>query len=43
MTAMDDLTVIFEEQRTHLRAVAYPLLGQLQDKIICPLWTASCI
>jgi len=24
---MDDLTLIFEEQHTHLRAVAYRLLG----------------
>lgn len=35
--------MIFEEQHTHVRVVAYALLGQLQDKIICPLETASCI
>ena len=28
---MDDLTVIFEEQRTHLRAVAYRLLGSVHE------------
>ncbi|MGH3511619.1 MAG: sigma-70 family RNA polymerase sigma factor [Pseudonocardiaceae bacterium] len=28
---MDDLIVIFEEQRTHLRAVAYRLLGSVHE------------
>ena len=28
---MDDLTVIFEEQRTHLRAVAYRLVGSVDE------------
>jgi RNA polymerase sigma factor (sigma-70 family) len=28
---MDDLTVIFEEQRTHLRAVAYRLVGSVHQ------------
>jgi RNA polymerase sigma factor (sigma-70 family) len=28
---MDDLTVIFEEQRTHLRAVAYRLVGSVHE------------
>jgi hypothetical protein len=28
---MDDLTVIFEEQRTHLRAVACRLLGSVHE------------
>ncbi len=28
---MDDLTVIFEEQRTHLRAVAYRMLGSVHE------------
>jgi DNA-directed RNA polymerase specialized sigma24 family protein len=28
---MDDLTVILEEQRTHLRAVAYRLLGSVHE------------
>jgi RNA polymerase sigma-70 factor (ECF subfamily) len=28
---MDDQTVIFEEQRTHLRAVAYRLLGSVHE------------
>ena len=28
---MDDMTVIFEEQRTHLRAVAYRLLGSVHE------------
>jgi hypothetical protein len=28
-TAIDDLTVIFEEQRTHLRTVAYRLLASV--------------
>lgn len=28
---MDDLTAIFEEQRTHLRAVAYRLLGSVHE------------
>jgi RNA polymerase sigma factor (sigma-70 family) len=31
VTTMDDLTVIFEEQRTHLRAVAYRLLGSVHE------------
>ena len=31
VTAMDDLTPIFEEQRTHLRAVAYRLLGSVHE------------
>lgn len=28
---MDDLTVIFEEKRTHLRPVAYRLLGPVYE------------
>jgi hypothetical protein len=28
---MDDLTLIFEEQHTHLRAVAYRLLGSVRE------------
>jgi hypothetical protein len=28
---MDDLTVIFEEQRTHLHAVAYRVLGSVHE------------
>ena len=28
---MNDLTVILEEQRTHLRAVAYRLLGSVHE------------
>jgi hypothetical protein len=31
VTATDELTVIFEEQRTHLRAVAYRLLGSVDN------------
>src|SRR3954452_16653765 len=31
VTTMDDLTEIFEDQRTHLRAVAYRLLGSVHE------------
>src|SRR4051794_31589600 len=31
VTAMDDLTEIFEQHRTHLRAVAYRLLGSVHE------------
>ena len=31
MTAMDELTVIFEEQRTHRRGVANRLVGSVHE------------
>jgi RNA polymerase sigma factor (sigma-70 family) len=31
VTAMDDVTEVFESQRTHLRAVAYRLLGSVHE------------
>ena len=31
MSAMDENTRIFEENRTHLRAVAYRLLGSVHE------------
>jgi hypothetical protein len=35
MTAMDELTVIFEEQRTHRRGVANRLVGSVHEARRC--------